>query len=102
MRKDLASSRENPTGSGDGIVRPERPDPLAGAEPCQPARAEKVARKPSARHTSRHSRTLRSTYRRSDARIVENGFATSGDVSKYAKVVLVPLPLRTTWARMIS
>src|SRR5262245_15630973 len=29
-------------------------------------------------------------YRRSDARIVENGFATSGGLSKSAKVVLVP------------
>jgi hypothetical protein len=28
-------------------------------------------------------------YRRSDARIVENGFATSGGLSKSAKVVLV-------------
>ncbi|MGA7487657.1 MAG: hypothetical protein WBW74_12070, partial [Xanthobacteraceae bacterium] len=31
-------------------------------------------------------------YRRSGARIVENGFATSGGVSKSAKVVLVALP----------
>jgi hypothetical protein len=28
-------------------------------------------------------------YRRSDARIVENGFATSGGLSESAKVVLV-------------
>src|SRR4029077_14218677 len=33
-------------------------------------------------------------YRRSDARIVENGFATSGGVSKSAKVVLDPHRLR--------
>jgi len=30
-------------------------------------------------------------YRRSDARIVENGFATSGGLSKSAKVVLEPI-----------
>ena len=29
-------------------------------------------------------------YRRSDARIVENGFATSGGLSESAKVVLAP------------
>ncbi|WP_210184702.1 hypothetical protein, partial [Bradyrhizobium sp. LMTR 3] len=31
-------------------------------------------------------------YRRSDARIAENGFATSGGVSKSAKVVLATFP----------
>src|SRR5262249_43122803 len=32
-------------------------------------------------------------YRRSDARIVESGFATSGGLSKSAKVVLAPIAL---------
>ena len=33
-------------------------------------------------------------YRRSDARIVENGFATSDGVSKSAKVVLGRVPIK--------
>ena len=35
-------------------------------------------------------------YRRSDVRIVENGFATSGGVSKSAKVVLAHVPEKWT------
>ena len=35
-------------------------------------------------------------YRRSDARIVENGFATSGGLSKSAKVVLGPILINPT------
>ncbi len=38
---------KNPPGHGDGIVRPECPHPFAGAEPCEPARAENVGRPPS-------------------------------------------------------
>jgi hypothetical protein len=37
-------------------------------------------------------------YRRDDARIAENGFATSSGVSKSAKVVLVTLDRFRLWA----
>jgi hypothetical protein len=40
-----------------------------------------------ASRTPRHPRTRRCDYRRSDARIAENGFATSSGVSRSAKIV---------------
>src|SRR5437762_7254828 len=66
--------------------------------PASPARNSKAGKKES---TGRRLSQLCPPYatpssnasldhRRSDARIVENGFATSGGVSKSAKVVLAP------------
>src|SRR5204863_7721227 len=68
--------------------------------PASPARNSKAGKKES---TGRRLSQLCPPYatpssnasldhRRSDARIVENGFATSGGVSKSAKVVLAPGP----------
>jgi hypothetical protein len=44
-----------------------------------------------------HPRTHRSNYRRGDARIAENGFATSSGVNKSAKEPLSPISVETTF-----
>src|SRR5215470_10380385 len=54
------------------------------------ARREKKNQRAAASTNATPSSNSSLDYRRSDARIVENGFATSGGLSKSAKVVLAP------------